>query len=591
MSSLVAYAGSQPAATVLLRGLARVDAQPDSAGVAIWAGADDVAITRAAGSLTPRKAGDDPLGAGRIGVGHLAIASHERARVRNAHPLVDCTERISIAHVGDIANAHALHAELEAGGHAFLSDADAEVVAHLLEDALPRAGSLLLALDAVVARLEGAWSIVALDHRTGDLAASADGSPLMLGRGAGGVLLASHAAAISDLSGTVQLLGRRDVVGIADDDVRWLRDGRTIAAPPSTAIRPQVVRGHAADDPSHHAIEDQPRAVARVLEAMASDVADGSLWRALALRPLERVAFVGSGTALHAGRVVASVLSGLGGVPTRWMLPSELATTALERGTLLVGLSTSADAPGLLHALDAPAARGLQLLVLSHAQHSPLARVADATLDRLAPPDVGAAASTFAGQTVAGIAVALSALVASGRIDRASAAAHAASLHETPARLHDAVTGAMHDVAALVDELRDTSTFLYVGAGSGIPYAAEGALQLQQLAARWAQHHPASELLHAPLRFVDASTGVFVVDSGSADVDAAIAQLTARGARVLRIGGLRADIGVGLRRGRTGRGMPWDATPWGPIEAIVPMQLFARELGRDLGFVGADARV
>ncbi|SDH45132.1 SIS domain-containing protein [Agrococcus jejuensis] len=589
MSPLSAYVGTTEAAPMLLGGLARLGDDHDATGIAVWSARGDVAMTRVIGStvLHPAdfRAGDDA----RIGIAHVGCGTRARARRRDVQPLVDCTERLHVVQDGTISNAASLRAGLLADGHAFLSDDAAEVVAHLLEEALEHAGSVALALAATVPSLDGAWSIVALDGETGEVAASAAGSPLMLGERDDDMLLASHAASLAPHCSSVRLLARGDVVSIATGAVRWLRLGRERAAPPLVAIQPQL-RGHDVGDDRHRdEIEDQPRAAARVLEAIGSSVADGSLWRALPLRPLDRVAFVGSGSALHAGRVAAAVLSDLGGVPTRWMRPADVATASLEPGTLLVGLGGSDDSSTLRRAVDAPSARGLQLLVLAHAHHSPLSRVADAALDWLAPPEVGAAAATFVGQAITGVAVALSALVASGRLDRASAAAHAAMLHETPSRLHDAIAGSTREVTALVEELRDHSSFLVVGTGSGLPYAAEGALQLQQLAARWAHHHPASDLLGSRSRVVDASMGAFVVDSGTDDVDDAIAYLVASGARVLRIGGRRADIGVAVRRGRNGRGVPWDATPWGPIEAIVPMQLFARELGRELGVAGPPA--
>lgn len=583
MSPLSAYVGTADAAPMLLGGLHRLGDHHEGTGMALWSASGDVAMTRVIGSSVLHPADFGAGDGARIGIAHVGCGARERARPRDVQPLVDCTERLHVVQEGTIENAASLRADLLADGHALLSDDAAEVVAHLLEDAIEHAGSLAHALTTVAPSLDGAWSVVALDGETGDVAATTDGPPLMLGDRDGDLLLASHAASIATVCSRVRLLDRGDVVSIADGHVHWLRRGREHAAPASVAIQPQLRRHDVDDDRHRDDVEDQPRAAARVLEAIGSTVADGSLWRTLALRPFDRVVVVGSGSALHAGRVGASVLANLGGVPTRWVRSADLATVALEPGTLLIALGAPTDATVLLDALDAPTALGGQLLVLGDAHRSPHPRIADATLDWLAPGELGAAAETFVGQAVAGVAIALSALVASGRIDRATAAAHAAMLHETPSRLHDAVAGSSREVSALVEELQDRSAFLCVGTGSGLPYAAEGALQLRRVAARWAQDRPASDLLGSTAPPVDASTGAFVVDSGTSDVDDAIARLAATGARVLRIGGRRADIGVGVRRGRADRGAPWDATPWGPIEAIVPMQLFARELGRELG--------
>jgi glucosamine--fructose-6-phosphate aminotransferase (isomerizing) len=103
-------------------------------------------------------------------------------------------------------------------------------------------------------------------------------------------------------------------------------------------------------------------------------------------------------------------------------------------------------------------------------------------------------------------------------------------------------------------------------------YAAEGALKLKELSYRWAEHQPAGELKHGPLALVDAGTPVFVVDDGDPRLDVDIAEVRARGGRVLRIGERT------LRVGGMPLHLPRRGPSWGPLETVVPLQMFAREL-------------
>jgi glucosamine--fructose-6-phosphate aminotransferase (isomerizing) len=66
-------------------------------------------------------------------------------------------------------------------------------------------------------------------------------------------------------------------------------------------------------------------------------------------------------------------------------------------------------------------------------------------------------------------------------------------------------------------------------------------------------------------------------------IRSAIAEVRARGGFVITIGGESADIPALGRRG-TG-GLAWGAmtAPWGPLEAVVPLQMLARELALQLG--------
>ena len=66
-------------------------------------------------------------------------------------------------HNGIIENFASLRAELEADGHEMLSETDTEVAAHLLERELAGGVDLTVAMQATCRRLEGAFTLVAVD--------------------------------------------------------------------------------------------------------------------------------------------------------------------------------------------------------------------------------------------------------------------------------------------------------------------------------------------------------------------------------------------------------------------------------------------
>ena len=102
-------------------------------------------------------------------MGHTRWATHGGPTDRNAHPHPDATGRVAVIHNGIIENFSALRAELEADGVEFAADTDTEVVAHLLGKALaagPTADDLTAAMRAVCRRLDGAFTLVAIDSPT-----------------------------------------------------------------------------------------------------------------------------------------------------------------------------------------------------------------------------------------------------------------------------------------------------------------------------------------------------------------------------------------------------------------------------------------
>src|SRR4029078_5001291 len=87
-----------------------------------------------------------------------------------------------------------LKAELEAGGHVFSSQTDAQVVAHPLET--PYRADLVEALRAVFARLAGHFSIVVIHHdEPKRLVGVRHQTPLVVGLGDGENFVAANIGA------------------------------------------------------------------------------------------------------------------------------------------------------------------------------------------------------------------------------------------------------------------------------------------------------------------------------------------------------------------------------------------------------------
>ena len=87
---------------------------------------------------------------------------------------------------------YALRQELIGAGYEFSSRTDTEVVVHLLHQRLEQGDSLLEAMRATVARVEGAYALAVVDREhPEEVVAARKGSPLVIGKGIGENFLAS----------------------------------------------------------------------------------------------------------------------------------------------------------------------------------------------------------------------------------------------------------------------------------------------------------------------------------------------------------------------------------------------------------------
>src|SRR6266581_4949020 len=221
MCGIIGYVGSRPSKDLLITGLERLEFRGyDSAGIALLED-DGLDYVRAVGNLANLKRAAGSNGsAATTGLGHTRWATHGAVNEDNAHPLTGCDEgKLAIVLNGIVENYRELKGELEAGGHTFTSETDAEVVAHLLETLYD--GDLVEAVRAAYLRLEGHFTFVVIHHDEPQrLVAVRHQTPLVVGLGRGENFLASNLAAF--LSETRRVLYPRDgdVVEVTPESVR-----------------------------------------------------------------------------------------------------------------------------------------------------------------------------------------------------------------------------------------------------------------------------------------------------------------------------------------------------------------------------------
>jgi glucosamine--fructose-6-phosphate aminotransferase (isomerizing) len=509
-----------------------------------------------------------------VGIGHTRWATHGPATESNAHPHADCTGRISLVHNGIIENASTLRHALTTSGHRFATTVDSEVVCHLIEDQLKICGDLLGAVQAALTPLEGSWALAVLEEQTGRVVVAAQRSPLLIAHTSHGDFAASDIAAVADWVDEFRVLEDGEVVELAGSN-GWHDHGVGAAAPVMARC---IWRRHDADlngyaDYMAREIDEQPAAATRVLDELGGGVANGTLWTDLGLAPFDRLQVIGCGTSLNAGHVIGNLVRRLGGLPVNLTVASEAAEEIVEPRTLCLTISQSGETADVLHAVASRVA-GESVLALTNNSHSTLARRADAFMTCAAGPEIGVAATkTFVCQVIAGTALMISALVATDRLSMKSAAQLVDDLRRLPDQLAAAGTVAKCLVPPIAEQLSAASGFVFIARGSGLPYAAEGALKLKELTYRWAQHYPAGELKHGPLALIETGTPVVVVDNGDPKLATNVAEVQARGGRIISIGPAGSTLPV----------LGNVVAPWGPLESVIPLQILARTLALALG--------
>jgi glucosamine--fructose-6-phosphate aminotransferase (isomerizing) len=579
MCGIIACRTQAPAADYLLTALRRLEYRGyDSVGVAVRTIDGDVTRLRTVARISALdhavRNWNGPKLDG-VGIGHTRWATHGQATEGNAHPHTDCTGRISLVHNGVIENAEGLRRVLAAAGHHFATAVDSEVLCHLIEDQLEISGDLLDAVRIALTLLEGSWAVAVLEERSGRLVVAANRSPLIVAHTTVGDFAASDIAAVADWVDEFRVLEDGDVIELTGTN-GW-QSGRINGLTPVTARciwrKDDIeLNGHA--DFMAKEIDEQPAATARVLDDFGGSIVNGKLWHERGLAPFDRLQVIGCGTSLNAGHVIGNLVRRISGMPVNFTVASESGEEIVEPRTLRLAISQSGETADVLNAVQFEVGGEPNLLALTNNAHSTLARRANAVMTCSAGPEIGVAATkTFVCQIVAGVALMVSALVATGRLTTTAAIRLVDELRRVPDQLFAAGTVAKCLVPPIVEELVAANGFIFIARGLGLPYAAEGALKLKELTYRWAEHYPAGELKHGPLALVSTGTPVVVVDNSDPKLATNVAEVRSRGGRIISIGAIGSTVPVG------GHVSP----PWGPIECVVPLQILARDLALAMG--------
>jgi glucosamine--fructose-6-phosphate aminotransferase (isomerizing) len=388
MCGIFGYVGSGDAASLVMRGLRKLEYRGyDSWGVAV-ARDGRVAVERRVGVL-----GDaESRLSGGPALGHTRWATHGGVTERNAHPHVDCAGRLAVVHNGIVVNHRELRDALAGAGHRFRSETDTEVFAHMLEDALACTpdgpGQLVHATMAAFRELRGLNAIAVLDGATGQLAAAKSGSPLVIGWSDDGDVLASDASAVLEHTRRVTYVDEGQAVLVTREGSRLfdVASGREIA-PEITEIGWEAADAELGVHPDYMTkeIHEQPAVLRRVADGAAEDV------RALAamLRDASDVVAVGCGTAGHAALAARYLLARLAGRAVAVVPGSEFAYLGelVRPGSLVVALSQSGETIDVIEAARLAKARGARVAALVNVEGSTLWRLADRAVPLGAGPE------------------------------------------------------------------------------------------------------------------------------------------------------------------------------------------------------------
>ena len=590
MCGIIGYVGNRAAKELLLHGLERLEYRGyDSAGIALRENGS-LEYVRAVGNLQFLKDAAGPNGSeSNHGLGHTRWATHGAVNERNAHPLTGCEDgRLAIVLNGIVENYRELKEALEADGHRFSSETDAEVVVHLVEHNYD--GDLVEAVQATSRQLEGHFAFVVIHYDQPDLLVGTRRQcPLVVGVGDGEMFLASSIAAFLRETRKVQLIEDGEVVAITPEGSRFFTDEGEVEhkeVEPIDWDDESAVKG-GYETFMLKEIYEQPEAVRETIGDRARRgklVLEGIGLNELEIQNLRRIVIVACGTAYHAAVTGRYIIEEWARVPVEPDIASEwrYRNPVLSKDTLVIGITQSGETADTIAAMRLAREQGARTLAITNQLGTQITREVDAVLYTRAGLEISVAATkTFTAQVALLSLIALKLAQIRRTLPPEEIEFILEELFDLPEKMEQFLD-ADHPIEEIAQRHYNKPFFLYLGRHIGLPIALEGALKLKEISYIPTEAYSAGEMKHGPIALLDSDTPVVCIAIDQKvvydKVVSNIQEVRARGAQVIAIA---TDGNEGIQHHADDViYIPRTPSFLQAVLAVLPLQLLAYRIAR-----------
>lgn len=605
MCGIICYCGKRQAVPILMNGLKRLEYKGyDSAGFAVIG---EIAsgkngniknkniVVKTKGTVSQLEAKLSLMDIqSTYGIAHTRWATHGKPSQVNAHPHIDCTNKISVVHNGIIENYQELKAELEEKGHAFKSETDTEVVAHLVEEYFEVYGHHLeTAVLKTVERLSGAFGLAIIhadvDHQ---IIIAKRASPIIIGIGEHELFAASDPNALTLYTNKMVYLSDDEIAVLTpkeyhiknlmnedlDKKIRILEDGELNIDK----------KGY-----EHYMLKEifeQPNSTenafrGRLIESEGVSKL-GGLERVLdRIKNTKKWIIVSCGTSYYAGLLGRYIFENLTELDVEVETASEFRYRRLKMNehVAILAISQSGETADTLAAIKEAKRKGALILGIVNSIATAITHVTDAGVYHHAGPEIGVASTkVYTSQLVV---LTLMALLIGRYQNLSFSEGH--EIINAITRLPDQIS----EILKSADEIKEIAykyskckNFYYIGRHFNYPTAMEGALKLKEISYIHAEGLPAGELKHGPISLIDKNFPIVALAPDDHTLDKMLSimqEIKTRNGKVLAITNpnTREVFSVSDDAICVPRTIPILQ----PVLNIIPLQLFAYYIAKDIG--------
>lgn len=547
MCGIVGFTGREKAVPYLLGCLEKLEYRGyDSAGIAL-SEQNGIDVTKRKGRLSflTSELMSKKQSSSRCGIGHTRWATHGAPEEKNAHPHLSERGCFAVVHNGIIENYEKLKKELVAENVHFRSDTDTEVIAQLIEKNYK--GDFFQAVKSTLSVLEGSYAVAILcKDMPGKIFCSRWGSPIVLAKTDKGNFISSDVTSLLTYTDEIYKLDGGESAMIDENEIEFFdKDMNKLCKTPEKimwSVADAEKKGF-----SHFMLKEifeQPETVGRLIDSYTENgeiifpdikLSDGEL------RNIEKIIFIGCGSAYNAGLAAKYFISELTGIYCQAETASEwrYSSNGADENTLCVFISQSGETADTLAALRKAKSQGCKTLGIVNVVSSSVADESSSVLYTRAGPEIAVATTkAYTAQLVSLYFFALKLAYLKGKITALRLKEYINELY----KLKEEIAGMLERLPSVIKSLSReycmSEQIYFIGRNTDCAAAMEGALKLKEISYIPCHAYAAGELKHGTISLIENGTAVVALMGNRAlfsKMLSNVKEVKSRGARVIAL--------------------------------------------------------
>ena len=532
MCGIVGYIGKNNVEENLIKDLKLLEYRGyDSAGVAVLSDGI-IKETKSVGCIKNLEEKISATENATLGIAHTRWATHGSATENNAHPHVSNNREWAVVHNGIIENYAEIKKSLINNGVCFNSETDTEVIVQMLE--FYQSNNPIQTLISVCNELTGSFALAVINgNKPNTLYLAKRKSPLYVAKTDNEIFVASDPICFSGKTKEYYALNDDEFCEVDLNSIEFFNSEFNKISKEKFILEKLTTDIDKANF-EHYMIKEiyeTPEVLKRIVKTYAENDVFNKIDKSIFYN-MDKVIFVGCGTAYHAGLLGVNYIENFVKIQARCYVASEFrySDPIIDNKTLAIFVSQSGETADTLEALALAKRKGAKTLALTNVLYSSIAKKADYVLPVCAGPEI-AVASTKA-YTAQISVLNMFAKYLSNVLRNTDY-----NYLEDIETLAEAVKLDNVDMLKqLATELSKETSVMYIGRNMDYITSEEASLKLKEITYINTHSHPAGELKHGFLALVEDGTFVFVLATQKSLLDKTLngaSEAASRGAKIV----------------------------------------------------------